>query len=251
MLIDDYSEITIILHEIEKRINQKNIFISGSASEYGEFDEKEASEFIQLLSKSLIQKGYSLISGFGLGVGSNVIIGALNEIYIKCKVINNDRLLLRPFPQGIENDDTRKKLWTQYREDMIFRAGISIFIFGNKKDNASENIVYANGVKSEYEIARKHGNLIVPIGCTGYVAKEIWDDVAANLEEFYPEKCNDKLKSAFNSLNIKCDLETLVQKDGEKLSKYVDCYDPHRIAPRTPTKLCGFLFCKLVYLFCI
>lgn len=212
LLIDDYAEITNILHEIEKRINQKNIFISGSAAEYGEFDEKEASEFIQLLSTSLIQKGYNLISGFGLGVGSDVIIGALNEIYMNCRTINKDRLLLRPFPQGIENDDTRSKLWTQYREDMISRAGISIFIFGNKIDSTSGNIIYANGVKAEYEIAKKHDNLIVPIGCTGYVAKEIWDDMAANLDNLYPGKDGEQSRNAFKSLNVKCDLETLVQK---------------------------------------
>lgn len=212
LLIDDYSEITTILREIENHINQNNIFISGSAVEYGEFNEQEASEFIQLLSATLIRKGYNLISGFGLGVGSDVIIGALNEIYMKCKTINNEKLLLRPFPQGIENDDTRGRLWTKYREDMISRAGISIFIFGNKKNGTDENIVYANGVKSEYEIAKKFGSLIVPIGCTGYVAKDIWNDIKANLDCSYPGKTGEQLESAFNSLNIKCDLVSLVQK---------------------------------------
>lgn len=42
--------------------------------------------------------------------------------------INNQRLLLRPFPQGKE----ARALWQQYREDMISRAGISIYLFGNK-----------------------------------------------------------------------------------------------------------------------
>lgn len=211
LLIDDYAEITKILHEIEKRINQKNIFISGSAVEYGDFNEKEAAEFIQLLSTSLIKNGYNLISGFGFGVGSNVIIGALNEIYMNCRTINKERLLLRPFPQGIENEDSRNKLWTQYREDMISRAGISIFLFGNKKDSASGNTVYASGVRCEYEIAKRHNNLIVPIGCTGYVAKEIWNDVAANLKVSYSGIEIEQLESAFNNLNVKCDLKSLVQ----------------------------------------
>ena len=95
---------------------------------------------------------------------------------------------------------------------MISRAGISIFIFGNKKDSSNRKVVCADGVKSEYEIAKKHGNLIVPIGCTGYAAKEIWDDVAADLEYFYPGKVDKQLESAFNDLNVKCDIELLVQK---------------------------------------
>lgn len=211
LLIDEYAKITQILREIEKRINRKNIFISGSAVQYGEFSEKEASDFIQLLSKSLIQKGYNLISGFGLGVGNDVIIGALNEIYMGSKTINKDKLLLRPFPQGIENDETRNTLWTQYREDMISRAGISIFMFGNKNDKANGNIVKASGVKDEYEIAKQYGNIIVPIGCTGYIAKEIWDNAAEKLEDFYPGIESEQLKDAFTSLNEKCDLEKMVQ----------------------------------------
>lgn len=44
-------------------------------------------------------------------MGSAVIIGALQEIYMKRKSINEDRLLLRPFPQGIEDNNTRQILW--------------------------------------------------------------------------------------------------------------------------------------------
>lgn len=169
LLIDDYSEITEILREIERKLYRNNIFISGSASQYGDFTEKEAIDFITLLSNCLIKNDYNLISGFGLGVGSAVITGALNEIYMNCKSINNDRLVLRPFPQGIVNDETRRFLWKQYREDMISRAGISIFLFGNKSLNGS--VVNADGVISEFEIAKELGNLIVPVGCTGYAAK--------------------------------------------------------------------------------
>lgn len=152
-----------------------------------------------------------MISGFGLGVGSNVIIGALNQIYMGSKTINKDRLLLRPFPQGIGNDDTLKKLWSKYREDMISRACISVFMFGNKKDRMSGNVDKASGVKDEYEIAKQNGNLIVPIGCTGYVAKEIWNGVWENLDDFYPGIDSEQIKSAFYSLNDKCDPEKIVQ----------------------------------------
>ena len=132
LLIDEYSEITEILYAINKRLNHNNIFISGSAQEYGDYSAKDALEFIQLLSKQLITQEFNLISGFGLGVGSAVIIGALQEIYMNRKCINEDRLLLRPFPQGIEDANTRQALWKKYREDMISRSGVSIFLFGRK-----------------------------------------------------------------------------------------------------------------------
>jgi len=180
MMIDDYSEITEILKTIEMCINQNNIFISGSAQGYGNWNINDATSFIHNLSKALIQKDYNIISGFGLGVGSFVITGALEEIYLRNRNINNDRLLLRPFPQGIINDDTRQTLWTQYREDMLSRAGISIFVFGNKT-NSEGNLIIADGVISEFNIAKDYDNIIIPVGCTGFAAKEIWDEVNKNL----------------------------------------------------------------------
>jgi len=41
----------------------------------------------------LLQKNYNIISGFGLGLGSFVITGALEEIYMNNRNINDDRLL--------------------------------------------------------------------------------------------------------------------------------------------------------------
>ena len=144
---------------------------------------------------------------FGLGVGSSVIIGALQEIYMHQKSVNEDRLLLRPFPQGIEDVNTRQSLWKKYRGDMISRAGVSIFLFGNKL--VDTEIISANGMKSEFEIAVEQHNLIVPIGCTGYVAQEIWDTINGNLSAFYTN-VDDVLTAAFAKLNIKSDNSSLV-----------------------------------------
>lgn len=208
LLVDEYSEITAILQEISKKLNSKNIFISGSANEYGkDFSEKEAIEFIDMLSKGLIVKGYNIISGFGLGVGSAVITGALETIYMQEKTIDDNRLLLRPFPQGIVDDKTRNELWQKYREDMISRARISIFLFGNKLEN--KKVILANGVKSEFDIAVKQGNFIVPIGCTGYMAKQIWEEVNKDISKFYGA-VDDKFKESFAKLNIKVDNKTMV-----------------------------------------
>ena len=159
---------------------------------------------MKLLSKRLIQEDFNIISGFGIGVGSAVITGALEEIYMHNTKINNKRLLLRPFPQG--NDG--KILWQQYREDMISRAGISIFLFGNKEE---ENmIVNANGVETEFNIARNNGQIIIPVGCTGYKAQELWERINSNIENYYEDK-NDDVMKAFHLLNNKLENEEIVE----------------------------------------
>ena len=90
---------------------------------------------------------------------------------------------------------------------MISRAGISVYLFGNKLDNG--HIVPANGVKSEYEIAVDKHNLIVPVGCTGYVAQEIWNEVNEKLDAYYTN-VDKNLKKAFAKLNEKTGKEELI-----------------------------------------
>ena len=46
-------------------------------------------------------------------------------------------------------------------------------MFGNKYD--SKNLINAPGVLQEYNVAKELGLQILPIGSTGYAAKEIWD----------------------------------------------------------------------------
>lgn len=36
-MIDEYDEITNVLEEISRRLNNDNIFVSGSAAEYGDY----------------------------------------------------------------------------------------------------------------------------------------------------------------------------------------------------------------------
>lgn len=204
LLVDEFSEITEILRSIEKKLFRNNIFVSGSAQIFDPFTEKEAQDFISTLSGRLVKKGYNIISGFGLGVGSSVITGALREIYSSSNTtIKNDKLILRPFPQDIQDQDMKKKLFTQYREDMISRAGISVFVFGNRgKKGAPDQVENASGVLEELEIARKFNNLIVPVGCTGWVAKEIWNEMNENFLKHYPD-ADEQLLNCFKKLDLK------------------------------------------------
>lgn len=172
ILIQDYSEITEILQSIRRQYNSRTVYISGAAVEY-EPDGRDVYEnFISKLSRRLIHEGYKIVSGYGLGVGSAVISGALSEIYHTQKKALTDQLILRPFPQG---DDDRL-LWEDYRQDMISYSGISIFLLGNKRDDRG-SVVLSDGVRSEYEISKEQGNFLIPIGRTGYASKELCNEL--------------------------------------------------------------------------
>lgn len=80
LLVDNYEDIPIILREIESRSLKKTIFISGSAEEYGAWDKQEALNFMHSLSASLVKGGYRIVNGFGWGIGSAVINGALDAM---------------------------------------------------------------------------------------------------------------------------------------------------------------------------
>lgn len=72
---------------------------------------------------------------------------------------------------------------------MISNSGICIFMFGNKVENG-ENVI-ADGMLEEFEIAKKLGKIIIPIGNTAEAANEIFrimkeeKEVHSYLEDFW------------------------------------------------------------------
>ena len=184
ILIEDYADITAILKEIENRFKKKTVFISGSAEEYGSWNRNQAQRFIHKLSKALITGGFNIVNGFGWGVGSAVINGALEAVYQKPEKYSEDQLIMKPFPQFETGGKQLVDLWEDYRQKMIALAGISIIIFGNKKDT-SGNIIAANGVVREFSIAIEHGLIPIPIVSTGYVAGEIYATIMKSPEKYY------------------------------------------------------------------
>lgn len=184
LLVDDYSEITDILHEIESSIKRKNVFISGSASVYKDDKEFEAFNFSTQLSKSIIKNKNNIVSGFGLGIGSCIISGALEELYQNGEEKVEDRLKSRPFPQKIVGKMPLKSLWTKYRKDMLSGVGFSIFIFGNKIDQDTGKIIPANGMLEEFEISIENGVIPIPIGATGFTAHDLWKKVMDNFDKY-------------------------------------------------------------------
>lgn len=190
VFVDDYSEITEILRDIEFAVKRNNVFISGSAEDYASWGRDKAEGLARKISEFLVKDDFKITSGFGIGIGSSVINGALVEIYRSKYRHIDEYLRLCPFPQGIKDVAERKNVFTQYRKDMISDTGVAIFLFGNKKDPTdSSRIIEAPGCWEEFLIARNNKNVIIPIGSTGFMAKRILDEVKANMDDYkYLEK---------------------------------------------------------------
>lgn len=186
LLVDEYDEITEVLREIERRFKKLSVFISGSAEEYGDWSRQDAQKFIHSLSSAVVTEGFSIINGFGWGIGSAVINGALEAINRNPKRLSQDQLVLWPFPQFETGNKKLSELWEEYRQHMIPLAGIAIFVFGNKL-TPNDEVVNANGVRREFEIALEHGLIPIPIGATGYATKAIFDQIAGDPKAVYGE----------------------------------------------------------------
>jgi hypothetical protein len=197
LLINDYSDITRILKEIEYRYKKKTIFISGSAETYEPFDKNEAIGFVHNLAKVTIENDYRIVNGFGWGIGSSIINGALESIYSNPIKYSESQLILKPFPQFETGDKPLKVMWEDYRQKMISQCGISIFVFGNKKNDKNE-IIDAGGVIREFEISTDNGNICIPIGLTGYATSQIYKMIASEPEKHFEKP--DLFMSLINHL---------------------------------------------------
>lgn len=184
LLVNDYSDITVILKEIENRYKKKTIFISGSAETYEPFAKNDAIGFVHNLAKTIIENDYRIINGFGWGIGSSVINGALESIYNNPTKYSENQLVLKPFPQFETGEKDLKTLWEEYRQKMISQSGVSIFVFGNKKNEKNE-IIDAGGVIREFEISRENGNICIPIGITGFATSSIYEIIKAEPQKYY------------------------------------------------------------------
>lgn len=213
VLLDNWDEITQILRKIENNVKQRNVFISGSAAEYtAPWTQSKIEELAYTIAQKLVTKNYRITTGFGVGIGSAVINGALDEIY-KTKYRHTDEYLcLRPFPQNISDSDERQRLYTVYREEMIGDVGAAVFISGNKK--AGTGIVNATGCLEEYKIAKDNDCILIPIGSTGYVAKSIIEEMKASITDY------DYLKDEIDILEKSEDVNELANTVVRILGKH-------------------------------
>ncbi len=185
LMIADYAQVTVLLDTIERRYRSRSVFISGSAADYGTWGAEKATAFLNSLAHALIQRDLRVVSGFGLGVGSPVIAGAMHAIAGNRMKHSLDELVLRPFPQAVYGATSGPPNWDDYRRDMLSRAGVAVFVFGNKHDEFGR-LIRANGVEREFELALEAGLKPIPIGATGFVAQQLWQRVMDDFDHFYP-----------------------------------------------------------------
>jgi hypothetical protein len=157
---------------------KKTVFISGSAYEYGRFGEI-GKPFIKHLSKTLLKNDFKIVSGYGLGVGTHVVEGVIDEIHLERKGKITDELQCFPFPHENRSSTIRNS----YRSSMISRAGAAIFIFGNKLDDIA--IKDADGVVAEFEMAKSNNALLIPVGVSGYASEKLWKRVVQEYDDYF------------------------------------------------------------------
>lgn len=209
VMLENFNDYTRALQDLEKAYRSRQIFISGSASTYDPIKQNNAHYFLTLLGKSITENGMNVITGFGLGVGPHVINGVLDALDKEGVTNLSDRLTLRPFPYAIQDLKERQSRWTSYRKEMISKAGIAIFVFGNKTDESGD-IVPADGMLEEFDIAHKCGLIIIPVGATGYVANKLHKTISENFDKYLPKISG--LKAAFAALKKKGNRHEMVNR---------------------------------------
>ncbi|WP_447043983.1 SIR2 family protein [Vreelandella sp. H-I2] len=171
--IDDYSEIDGIMYQIERRVASQRIWISGSCptNDFDNEKQKYISQVSSEIGTELGKKGLSLVTGFGLTVGSASMAGFLQALQKKGIWDLERRLIARPFPQPLLGSEPNRSQWTMLRKEMARLSGVVIVIGGMKLEDGQ--IVIATGVIEEIQLAKEQDAFILPIGSTGGAAEKI------------------------------------------------------------------------------
>ncbi|WP_224067488.1 SIR2 family protein [Vibrio penaeicida] len=189
LLVEKYEDITLILKKIDNLYRRKTVFLSGSAHEFGEWKKEDVESFLCKLGSVLIEKNYKLSSGIGLGIGNAFITGAIQSVYSYHNGKVDEYINMKPFPQYIEDESLRKQTWKKYRYEIVGSAGIALFFMGNKLVNGAISV--ADGMEEEFQIARELGLIVIPIGCSGYKSKELWERVNGDINKYFQERSSD------------------------------------------------------------
>lgn len=187
VLINEYSDVERLLDAISAFAHRKNVFVSGSAHEYGVFGQAKMEALSRALGQRVIEEGFNLVSGFGIGIGEHCVVDALRAVYHVQKGHDVNRVIARPFPRVQGSTDSRtaqSEANLRHREDLIARSGAVVFVAGNRRDSAGRTEL-SPGVREEFAVARRLNRFVIPIGATGFVARELWEKVTADTNGYF------------------------------------------------------------------
>ncbi|MCR5479077.1 MAG: SIR2 family protein [Ruminococcus sp.] len=178
LLVNEYSEIRDIMSDLNSRIRNKKIFISGSFSSYQKNIENFSHDFSKAITEVLLKNDYRIVNGIGRRFGTH-LIGYANEYLAKNGVKDVEKhIVITPFVGKSKQAPYEKRA---LREKVIGKCGSSLFIFGENDNNAVDK---KSGVLEEFEIAHKKHKAIIPISYPGMISEYIWDSINNNITEY-------------------------------------------------------------------
>lgn len=182
VLIDSYLEVLDVLKQIELLYRRRFVFVSGAAHDFGPLGQTQLETLSRELGKRLVDGGYGLISGGGVSIGTAAVLGAVSRPALAAASLRS-RLRVTAFDQNIEDATLRDAVYEQYREKMLGEAGFAVFVSGNKLH--ANAVVSATGVQREFAVCRRLSVLPIPVGATGHVSQDLWQQVRADPGAIY------------------------------------------------------------------
>ena len=168
LLVDQPCNAHRIAYGISNKVKYSSIFISGAKS----FERHSAEEDVgKKVCKGLVKAfmnikafPFKFISGMGMSIG-NFICGSIKESCDQNKNLNR-YLQMEPFPF------TSPKANKKHRKDMVSKAGIFVFLYGDYEENNRTGGMW----QEYYEAKNSVNNIIVPIPCgENSISKSIFE----------------------------------------------------------------------------
>ena len=174
--IDDYNEVPELLRQIERRVARRRVWVSGSWP-VGMRDLKISKiyDVADGIGKAVGNLDMTLVTGAGLVVGSATIAGFLDALRASGSWDLERRMIARPFPQPLEGETPDRTQWTKLRQELARLSGTIVFVGGSNL--LKGDMVLADGVLQEKELAQAEGAFLLPVGATGGAAKAIADEL--------------------------------------------------------------------------
>jgi len=198
-----------LLKQLNIRIREKKVFISGSYDTLSQTNIDEADSLSYSLVTSLLKSDYRISTGIGKRLGT-FVTGYAHQYLAENAIQNKEKYLsMRPFPFHLElSDETKNKYRTLMQQD----CSAAIFLYGQSKSSADsgradENGHYSSGVYQEFKIAKERGMTIIPVGSTGFEAEIIWNEVKKEINRYF-------------YLSNKVDI-LMYEKDPQKISQVI------------------------------